>query len=299
LNDDVYVTGKQLKGEFSDQTLEVLYWRNGIEYPVTDPSGSGGWTNSVFITENYQRKKEKRRRNLANLTPDYCRENDTGPEKKVTSKTDELKETFPLKGYLICPNCSRKLRGSYSKGRAKRYPYYHCSGNCKTRIRASLVNESYNQQLQQLVLSESGAELFSLVLADTNTLLNKTKFVNDRKTLLRQLEEQESLISKARKLFVDEQLKFDDFRELKKEYQNMSDILKKEFNSVIDKLKHIDQQIANARKSIEDVFHVYQFMDVADKKQILSLIPPAEINIQTGDVAIQMNSALVKILRHK
>jgi hypothetical protein len=32
-------------------------------------------------------------------------------------------------------------------------------------------------------------------------------------------------------------------------------------------------------------------MDVADKRQIVSLIPPAEINIQTGDVSIQMNSA--------
>jgi flagellar motility protein MotE (MotC chaperone) len=123
--------------------------------------------------------------------------------------------------------------------------------------------------------------------------------MNERRTLLKQLEEQESLISKARKLFVDDKLKLDDFRELKKEYQNISDILKKEFNSVIDKLKHIDQQIANARKSIEDVFHVYQFMDPADKKQIVSLIPPAEVNIQTGDVAIQMNSASVKILRHK
>lgn len=100
-----------------------------------------------------------------------------------------------------------------------------------------------------------------------------------------------SLISKARKLFVEDKLKFDDFRELKKEYQDISDNLKKEFNSVIIKLKHIDQQIAQAWRSVEDVFHVYQFMDVADKRQIVSLIPPAEINIQTGDVSIQMNSA--------
>jgi hypothetical protein len=55
-----------------------------------------------------------------------------------------------------------------------------------------------------------------------------------------------SLISKARKLFVEDKLKFDDFRELKKEYQDISDNLKKEFNSVIIKLKHIDQQIAQA-----------------------------------------------------
>jgi site-specific DNA recombinase len=204
-----------------------------------------------------------------------------------------------LKGYLICPKCSRKLRGSYSKGRAKRYPYYHCSGNCKTRIRASLVNECYDKQLQQLVLSDSGAELFSLVLEDTNTLLYKTKFVNERRTLLRQFEEQEYLISKARKLFIEDQLKFDDFRELKKEYRDISDILEKEFKAVTNKLKHIDQQIAQARSSIEDVFHVYQFLDPADKKQIVSLIPPAEVNIQTGDVSLRINSALFKILSHK
>jgi hypothetical protein len=132
-----------------------------------------------------------------------------------------------------------------------------------------------------------------------NTLLYKTKFVNERRTLLRQLEEQEHLKSKARKLFVDDQLKFDDFRELKKEYQDISDVLKKEFNVVINKLKHIDLQIAQVRSAIEDVFQVYQFMDPADKKQIVNLIPPAEVNIQTGDVSIQMNSALAKILCHK
>jgi len=132
-----------------------------------------------------------------------------------------------------------------------------------------------------------------------NTLLYKTKFVNERRTLLRQLEEQEHLKSKARKLFVDDHLKFDDFRELKKEYQDISDVLKKEFNVVINKLKHIDLQIAQVRSAIEDVFHVYQFMDPADKKQIVNLIPPAEVNIQTGDVSIQMNSALAKILCHK
>jgi hypothetical protein len=40
-------------------------------------------------------------------------------------------------------------------------------------------------------------------------------------------------------------------------------------------------------------------MDVADKKHIVSLIPPAEVNIQTGEVSIMVNSALDKILCNK
>lgn|GEM_PF-4469281 len=82
--------------------------------------------------------------------------------------------------------------------------------------------------------------------------------------MLRQLEEQESLISKARKLFADDQLNFDNFRDLKKKYKDTSGILKKEINSITNKLEHI-----------------------------------AEVNFQTGDVSILMNSALVKILCHK
>ena len=33
---------------------------------------------------------------------------------------------FPLKRFLKCPECGRHLAGSYSKGRYKRYAYYHC-----------------------------------------------------------------------------------------------------------------------------------------------------------------------------
>lgn len=220
-------------------------------------------------------------------------------QKKVTGKTNELKATFSLKGHLICPNCSRKLRGSYSRGRNKRYPYYHCSGNCKTRVSAGMVNESYHKKLQQLELSEGASELFNLILEDTNILTDKMKYLSERKSLLKQLEEQQSLISKARKLFVDDKLKFDDFRELKKEYQNISDVLQKEFNVVRDKLKRLDWQIARARNSFEGIFQMFPFMDIADIKQIVSLIPPTQVNIEAGEVAIQMNGALAKILHYK
>ncbi len=87
--------------------------------------------------------------------------------------------------------------------------------------------------------------------------------------------------------------------ELKKEHRDISDILKKEFNSVTDKLKYIDKQMAQAINTFEDIFLVYQMMDPSDKKQFVSLLPPAEVNFQTGDVSIQIDSALVKILRHK
>jgi hypothetical protein len=61
-NDDIYLAGKDIKGPFLQGSPKALYWENGRENSVEEPSGSSGWTNSIVITENNQRKKEKIKR---------------------------------------------------------------------------------------------------------------------------------------------------------------------------------------------------------------------------------------------
>ncbi len=34
---------------------------------------------------------------------------------------------FPLRRFLKCPICNKSLTGSWSQGRSKKYPYYHCT----------------------------------------------------------------------------------------------------------------------------------------------------------------------------
>jgi DNA invertase Pin-like site-specific DNA recombinase len=42
-----------------------------------------------------------------------------------------LRPEFPLRGFVHCGNCESVLTGSFSRGRSKFYPYYHCySHNC-------------------------------------------------------------------------------------------------------------------------------------------------------------------------
>ncbi len=217
-------------------------------------------------------------------------------KKKIVGKTDELKETFPLVGYLTCPVCSRKLRGSISKGSTKRYPYYHCSSTCRVRFKADLINKNYKEKLQGLKLSDGAVELLNLVLEDINIDRYKMQYLSERTTLLQQLEEQDAFISKARRLFVADKLKFDDFSRIKEEYRTISFILKKEINTVMAKLKCLDEQIRHTGKSLKNVFNAYQYMNVSDKKQIISLIYPEGVDIQTGSISLCINSALAKIL---
>ncbi|MBB6131100.1 hypothetical protein HDF22_005251 [Mucilaginibacter lappiensis] len=83
------------------------------------------------------------------------------------------------------------------------------------RINADLLNNNYDDRLQELRLSTSVIELVGLILEDINVSAQKNRYLHDRKLLVNQLEEQQLVLSKARKLFVIDKLKFDDFKELK------------------------------------------------------------------------------------
>src|SRR5690606_27921932 len=80
-------------------------------------------------------------------------------------------EDFPLRGFLKCPNCDRRLSGSASKG--KMGNYYHCSSACGTRFKADTANEAFLKQLRYLSPKEGMVDVFiEAFIKDFN---NKTK----------------------------------------------------------------------------------------------------------------------------
>jgi hypothetical protein len=56
---DIYLAGKELHGAFKQDSSVALYWKNGSEAPLQNPSQSGGWTNAVFISRNSDQEKDK------------------------------------------------------------------------------------------------------------------------------------------------------------------------------------------------------------------------------------------------
>jgi site-specific DNA recombinase len=56
------------------------------------------------------------------------------------------REEFPLRGLVRCKGCSQYLTGSFSRGRSKRYPYYHCyNRNCSLRGRGLPVEDAHRE----------------------------------------------------------------------------------------------------------------------------------------------------------
>jgi site-specific DNA recombinase len=213
--------------------------------------------------------------------------------RKIISKAYELNDMFTLRKYLICPACGRKLTGSYSQGKCKRYPYYHCVTGCKARFHANIVNNDYENKLDQLVLLPSVLKLFDLVLEDVNVNTQRDEQLHEQRKLLKQIEEQEYLISKARKLFTLDKIQFDDFSSLKKEYQVASSDLKDELNKVMVKLSLINKQLQT--RSFDNIFSRFSSLHVNDKKHIVELISPTKFDVD-GNFTLKVNTALSNIL---
>lgn len=190
----------------------------------------------------------------------------------------------------------KRICGSFSKGSRYRYPYYHCRGRCRARTNAVLLNYSYESQLRQLNLSSKAVQLFNYILDDANLNTNRAACLNERAGILRQLARRQLALSKARKLFVEDMLKFDDYSEFKSEYVACCARLKKELGDNIEKLNGIDLQRRLDHGSLLEIFSGYELLDTADKKYLLKFIPPAKVNFVTGELSLELSSALSKIL---
>lgn len=199
----------------------------------------------------------------------------------------------------MCPLCNNKLTASFSSGSTKKYPYYHCQGRCKTRVNARFLNTCYERKLQQLVLSSGVMDLFKSILEDWNTGTQKAEYLQHRNRVVRKLIEQESILSRGRKLFVADVLKADDYNELKREYLVNSKCLQRELNDINIKLEKIDKQNQLAIRSPANIFENLSSLDIADKKHLVNLIPPIKVDFQTGDISLKLNNALAKILLTK
>jgi len=218
-------------------------------------------------------------------------------KRKFASKTDESNQMFILRKYLVCPICNKKLTGSFSKGKTKRYPYYHCGASCKARFKADLINDNYVNKLKQLQLLPMVNELFSIILCDVNADGQRNECLSEQKLLLRQIADQESFILKARKLFVSGKIQFDDFSILKQEHYIIATDLRNELDKVTTKLECLDKQNNIPNKSFRDIFNGFKDSDINDKKRLINIIPPVNIN-NKGDFGLQLNSSISKILLH-
>ena len=84
------------------------------------------------------------------------------------ARTRRLKDSaeFPLRRFVRCAGCNRPLTGSSSKGRSRRYAYYHCTKCNRVRTPKDELEAAFSGFLRSLEVQSYYLPLFREIVSD-------------------------------------------------------------------------------------------------------------------------------------
>jgi hypothetical protein len=135
-------------------------------------------------------------------------------ENTNTINKNTRRAQFILKGFIVCPRCTKLLTASFSQGRKLKYCYYHCRTSCGYCIRTVNPYEKLILKLKEIKPLPEYNERFKTLIQFN---YSKQKKVMDVKRLreLNTIELFTDRIYKAKNLLLDGHLEFQDYLDIK------------------------------------------------------------------------------------
>jgi site-specific DNA recombinase len=187
-----------------------------------------------------------------------------------------VRDTFPLRNFLTCPKCGKTVTASSSKGRTAYYSYYHCTSACGWRYKAEEVHDSFVLELRKYMPHPAMLELYKRVILDVyNNERNNSK--NVKKGLLRDINEQNSRLMKARELLLSEAIDAADYKEIKTECERRTNLLEAKLAATPTEQENIDALLENALHNLAHLDVRYLNADAKGKRQIIGSIYPEKL----------------------
>jgi DNA invertase Pin-like site-specific DNA recombinase len=148
--------------------------------------------------------------------------NNNSKQYRVTHKNVNTK--FPLKGFVLCPNCLKPLKASTSKGRSQYYSYYHCYKPCNTRYKTEDVELWMSSFLSGISLDKNTQKL--LIKMIEKRFNQQTKFKKLSPKHYQEIESLEQKLIKLQDLYLDGEFNSDEYQNAKKRFQTRLNELK-------------------------------------------------------------------------
>ncbi|WP_410478697.1 recombinase family protein [Pedobacter aquatilis] len=205
---------------------------------------------------------------------------------------------LPLRGFLLCAYCGKKLSGSGSTGWNGIHYYYHCRVPCKGRYKADEVNADFERELRKLVPKAGMNDLYRQVVCDI-LIDDIENFDIKRKELVTEISDQNNKITKLRAMLLYEEIDSQDYKVMKSECDSKVIRLEAELN----KLKHINAEktdlgtlVDGALIRLNMLFKLYKNANMEEKRFIIGSTfqkqwSISEIKCRTAS----MNSAVLLI----
>ena len=134
-------------------------------------------------------------------------------QKKKNSRSYQRTLTYLYLQKLKCPKCNRILGGkATTKKNGKTYFYYYCN-DCKVQFKESLINEHFEQFIDELTEYDSVVNQFFLPMI-------KQKFDEPKEQLEKEINNQRSKLERIKKAYVNGAFELEVYKEEKKIVEN-------------------------------------------------------------------------------
>lgn len=219
----------------------------------------------------------------------YRTQNALNSKKRNTKINDA--EAFPLRGFVHCPKCGKLLTASFSTGRNKKYPYYHCTSSCGARFKAELMNEDFITAMNKLKPKKGIEQLYRLVVEDVFSR-GKKNTSNELRIIQDDIEKLKHRNKKARDLLIEDKLTTSDYFDIKKECETQLLLFEERIAQLNLRVQGIEERIVNAVKLLSHIDELYINGTTQQKRKIIGSIFPGKLTYtKEGYRTTEINTA--------
>ncbi|SMC67993.1 recombinase family protein [Pedobacter africanus] len=177
-----------------------------------------------------------------------------------------------LRGFLLCPLCSKMLTGSASRGKkGKRYHYYHCSYPCGFRTRADGINQLFIQEFEKLRLGQKYLDVYEDVLKhigkDSYNIVAVTE-----KSISIAIDKLIDRLVKAKELLLIGEIEDEDYILIKKDCESKIHMLGADLQRAEIISKKNSDSLKKEKLKLSRFGRTFSLMECFDKRKLMNIM---------------------------
>ncbi len=205
-----------------------------------------------------------------------------GRKKKTPAKNLTMRIEFPLRGFLICPQCKSNLTASASTSRTgKKFFYYHCSKGCKERQKADLVNDTFMDVLRIFKIDSGAGQIYALKLKELlhgNNKKGKEQLIE----IAKEIEKQTQRLKNARALMLDGEISSGEYKEMRIDIEETINRLSLQESQLRVSNEDFTKQINFCTMLFTNIDKYYISGDTEVKRKIIGSIFPEGLTFENN-----------------
>ena len=196
--------------------------------------------------------------------------------KKKKRTTVFSSNDFILRGYLVCPKCGKVLTASASKGRSKKYFYYHCHYTCGVRFNSPEVNEAFTDYLMRYNAKDGMAQVYYKALKNVYQR-DWAKKAEARGKFTERLDDLHEKVKKARFKFMNDEISKSEYMEFKAECEKEINDLETRVIASTSQENQIDDLLQQSVDNLINLRILYLTGNIAKQRKIIGSISPKKL----------------------